>query len=158
MSVASRRFSFAFVIAAVVLASCVTRPRPTAPAPCVTEKTRELTIRWGTHDDSLQVIDVYRMNTRGEIFHYQGPMSTSIVDDYLLHVDQPEYCTAASSVNACFLKTQALNTGARKSRFVEYFNPSTDVYLRAVWNPDLQTFQSRDMRKEYDNLMKLVKQ
>jgi hypothetical protein len=57
-----------------------------------------------------------------------------------------------------FLKVQALNTPARKQRFIDYRNTRTDVYLRAVWNPDLQTFQSRDMRELYDELMKLATQ
>jgi len=155
MPIASRRLHIAFVILSCALAACTT-PRPTTLAPCVTEKTGQLTIRWGTQDDSLQVIDVYRMNTKGEIFHYSGPVTQNVMDEYLLHVDQSDYCSAAASVNACFLKTQALNTAARKGRFIEYFNPATDVYLRAAWNPDLQTFQSRDMRKEYDQLMNLV--
>lgn len=156
MPVATRRILIALVICAATLTACFTTPRPTASAPCVTDKTRELTIRWGTQDDSLNVIDVYRMNTKGEIFHYSGRVAETVPDEYLLHIDQTEYCASASSVNACFLKTQALSTGARKTRFVEYFNPATDVYLRAAWNPDLQTFQSRDMRKEYDQLMTLI--
>ncbi|MEY3385505.1 MAG: hypothetical protein RIR53_316 [Bacteroidota bacterium] len=155
MPFTSRRIHIAVVILSWVLVSCRT-PRPTTPAPCVTEKTNQLAIRWGTQDDSLRVIDVYRMNTKGEIFHYSGPITQNVVDEYLLHIDQSDYCASAASVNACFLKTQALNTAGRKGRFIEYFNPTTDVYLRAAWNPELQTFQSRDMRKEYDQLMSLV--
>lgn len=152
---ASRRILGQLIVVGLVLTSCVT-PRPETPAPCVTPSTSELVLRWGTEDDSLDVIDVYRMNTKGEIFHFDGPRTTPISDEYLLHIDQGVYCSSASSVNSCFLKTQALNSRGRKARFVEYYNPGTDVYLRAVWNPDLQTFQSRDMRKEYDQLMSLV--
>lgn len=139
----------------VLVVGCVT-PRPETPAPCVTAKMTGLELRWGTKDDSSQTVEVFRMNTKGEIFRYAGPRVNDPVDAYLLHIDQREYCSVASSVNACFLKTQALNSPGRKARFIEYYNPSTDVYLRAVWNPDLQTFQSRDMRKEYDQLMALV--
>ena len=154
---ASRRILFSLIACGVLLAACRT-PRPETVAPCVTKDTRDLVLRWGTEDDSLNVIEVYRLNTKGEVFFYKGPRKDSIADEYKLHIDQRDYCAAASSVNACFLKTQALNSRGRKGRFIEYFNPSTDVYLRAVWNPDLQTFQSRDMRKEYDQLMSILDQ
>ncbi len=153
---ASRRILGQLIVFGLAVTSCVT-PRPQTPAPCVTPSTSELVLRWGTEDDSLKTIDVYRMNTKGEIFYYNGTRTTPLNDEYLLHIDQRDYCSAASSVNSCFLKTQALNSRGRKARFIEYFNPSTDVYLRAVWNPELQTFQSRDMRKEYEQLMSLVK-
>ncbi|MBU3679251.1 MAG: hypothetical protein FGM32_06555 [Candidatus Kapabacteria bacterium] len=157
MPCASERILISLISCSVLLVACTT-PRPENVAPCVTKDTRDLVLRWGTEDDSLNVIEVYRLNTKGEVFYYKGPRKDTITDDYKLHIDQRDYCTTASSVNSCFLKTQALNSRGRKGRFIEYFNPSTDVYLRAVWNPDLQTFQSRDMRKEYEQLMSILDQ
>ncbi len=110
-------------------------------------------IRWGTEDDSLKTATRYSMNTKGEIFHYSGPMADTMLETYAMHVDASDYCEIASSVNTTFLKTQALGVRGKRARYIEYVNPHTDVYLRAMWNPDLSTFQSRDMRAEYARLM-----
>jgi len=66
------------------------------------------------------------------------------------------YCSRVQTLNTALLKTQALHSPGTLARFIEYANPASSVYLRAVWNPDLQTFQSRDMREQFDSLMTLV--
>ncbi len=138
-----------------VLAGCLSavRQRPTAPAPCVRENQRDIIIRWGTEDDSLKTLTRYSMNTKGEIFYYSGPITDTVAETYRTHLDAADYCDMASSVNTAFLKTQALSVRGKRARYIEYINPHTDVYLRAMWNPDLSTFQSRDMRVEYLRLM-----
>jgi hypothetical protein len=59
-------------------------------------------------------------------------------------------------VTTTFVKVQALHSPGTKARYIEYSNPQANVFLRAVWNPDLNTFQSRDMRAQFDSLMALV--
>lgn len=147
------------MVLATVLTSCLsaTRQRPTMPAPCVKETQREITIRWGTRDDSLMTMTQYTMNTKGEVFRYTGPLADTMTELYAMHVEPDEYCEMAASVNSAFLKTQALSVRGTRARYIEYMNPHTDVYLRAMWNPDLSTFQSRDMRAEYDRLMEYIK-
>ena len=130
-------------------------------APCISESLQQLVIRWGTIDDSLHTVEQYTMNSKGEIFIYKGPSVEDLrgqtpQEVYLTHIDPEMYCQELSSVNSTFLKTQALNVRGTKARYIERYNPSTDVFLRAVWNPDIKTFQSRDMREEYDRLMELV--
>jgi len=147
-----------FVIAAVVVLIGCGTPRPTAPHACVAPNQAELMIRWGTQDDSTGVLEQFSMNTKGEIFRYAGPIARRADGEYLHFVDGTTYCSMAKLTMNSFLKVQALNTPARKQRFIDYRNTRTDVYLRAVWNPDLQTFQSRDMRELYDELMKLSTQ
>lgn len=146
-------------VVAMAMSGCLSsvRERPTSPAPCVRESQQNILIRWGTQDDSLNVTTVYSLNTKGEIFSYSGPVADTMTESYLLHVEPTEYCDMASSVNTSFLKTQALSVRGMRARFIEYINPHTDVYLRAMWNPDLSTFQSRDMRTEYDYLMGYIK-
>ncbi|MCX6140336.1 MAG: hypothetical protein NTX15_05825 [Candidatus Kapabacteria bacterium] len=96
------------------------------------------------------------MNTKGEIFSYSGKLSERNQGDFSVAVDQGKYCSLAKDVSDCFLRTQALNVHGTRARYVEYRNTATDVYLRAVWNPDLETFQSRDMRELFDQLMTLI--
>lgn len=150
------------IIAVLTIAAALTgclsavRQRPTSPAPCVRETQRNIMIRWGTRDDSLLTTTQYAMNTKGEVFRYSGPLADTMLEQYVLHVEPSEYCEMASSVNSTFLKTQALAARGTRARYIEYINPHTDVYLRAMWNPDLTTFQSRDMRAEYDRLMEHI--
>ncbi len=154
---ASTRIVPVMIALVLITVGCGT-PRPTAPHPCVAQNQSELMIRWGTQDDSTNILEQFSMNTKGEIFRYFGPISGRGDGEYLHFVDASTYCSTAKNTMNAFLKVQALNTPARKQRFIDYRNTRTDVYLRAVWNPDLQTFQSRDMRELYDELMKLATQ
>lgn len=165
MPSSSRRASqiLILVASAALFTGCLgsVRTRPTKPAPCITESQKQLVIRWGTTDDSLRTTEQYTLNSKGEIFVYKGPLvedvsSLTQQEVYLTHIEQDLYCQELASVNSTFLKTQALNVRGTKARYIERINPTTDVFLRAVWNPDLKTFQSRDMREEYDRLMELV--
>lgn len=157
MFASTRRIPVVISSLVVIALGCGT-PRPTDPYACVAANQAELMIRWGTQDDSTNMLEQYSMNTKGEIFRYDGPPAVRIDGKFQLVVDEPTYCASAKTTMSAFLKIQALNTGARKQRFIDYRNTRTDVYLRAVWNPDLQTFQSRDMRELYDELMLLVTQ
>lgn len=131
-------------------------PRPESIAPCAQRAGTELVIRWGTENDSLNKAEVYSVSTKGEIFKHVGPIIGTDPTSYIGFADHETYCSVAGAVRDAFLKTQALNTRGTKARFIEYRNERTDVYLRAVWNPDLSTFQSRDMREQYDALMAIV--
>jgi hypothetical protein len=157
MSAASRRVSRWLILtgSVAVLTGCLsaTRQRPTTPAPCIRENQRDIVVRWGTEDDSLKTLTRFSVNTKGEVFRYSGPITDTISETYVTHLDASDYCDVAASVNTTFLKTQALSVRGKRARYIEYINPHTDVYLRAMWNPDLSTFQSRDMRAEYDRLM-----
>lgn len=152
---AARLLPFLMILTALVATSCGT-PRPNKAAPCVTERQVDLVIRWGTEHDSLGTVEQFTMNTKGEVFTFSGPTTERADGNYTLAVDQSKYCDLAKDVMSCFLKTQALNVRGTRARYIEYRNVRSDVYLRAVWNPDLETFQSRDMRELYDQLMMLI--
>ncbi|MBN9400827.1 MAG: hypothetical protein J0I17_11680 ['Candidatus Kapabacteria' thiocyanatum] len=152
------------VITCIVATTCAAwlggcgSSRPTTTAPCIGESLKELVIRWGTEHDSISTVEGYELTTKGEVFRFEGPKSAadSLPRTYLGFVDQAAYCEEAAATKDAFLKTQALNVRGIRGRFVEYVNPRTGVYLRVVWNPDLQTFQSRDFRAQYEALMQLV--
>ncbi|MBK6761560.1 MAG: hypothetical protein IPH85_09770 [Ignavibacteria bacterium] len=152
---AARLLPFLMILAALAATSCTT-PRPDKVAPCVTDRQVDLVIRWGTEHDSLGTVEQFTMNTKGELFTYRGSIAERADGGYSLAVEQSKYCDLAKDVMSCFLKTQALNVRGTRARYIEYRNVRSDVYLRAVWNPDLETFQSRDMRELYDQLMKLI--
>ncbi len=139
----------------VLLCACKT-PRPENPAPCVPQTQLERLLRWGTEHDSASTVEQYTMNSKGEIFYYHGPQDKRSDGEFLVAIDQTDYCSLSKHVTDAFLKTQALNVRGKRGRFIDFRNPRTDVYLRAVWNPDLNTFQSRDVREVYDELMKQI--
>lgn len=146
------------VVFCVLVGACAST-RPTVQAPCITPKTSDLIISWGTEDDSTRQRNGYMMNTYGEMYSITGTIGTSISDTlYLGYINPSLYCTTATEVRDAFLKTQALNVRGTRGRYMMYANPKSDVYLRAVWNPDLETFQSREMRLQYNALMQLLPQ
>ena len=127
-------------------------------APCLKESQHQLVIEWGTMENFEQMQGAgYRLTAERELFavrhrlnteHWERPALTVVSSD--VYVDVPR------EVNATFLKVQALHSPGERGRFISYSNPLTGVYLRAVWNPELKTFQSRDMRALFDRLMELV--
>lgn len=119
------------------------------PAPCVKPTQVDQVIEWGTVNE-----DAFTIDARGAIMQVEIDADTTMT----LHgwVSYEAYCDAASAVTDAFLKVQALHSPGQRARYIRYRNPSTGVYLQAVWNPDLQTFQSRDMRRLFDSLMELT--
>ena len=155
---ASRYSTVCSTIALVCFVGC-TSTRPSIVAPCITAKTQDLIVSWGTEHDSANVRVGYSINTKGEVFSVTGPLGTTTNDTlYLGFVDPKLYCEKATEVRDAFLKTQALNVRGKRGRYIVYTNAMNSVYLRAVWNPDLETFQSREMRLQYDALMQLLPQ
>ncbi len=148
------------IIAVVAVLGCKGLGSTPQIAGCVKENQRLLLIRWGTEDTLKQVL--YTLNTKGEVFRtvssYQGVGSTYVTTDStkITEISHDTFCSTVSEVQSSFLKTQALNTSGSHNRYIDIINPGTSVYLRAVWNPKLSTFQSRDMRSQYESLMELI--
>jgi hypothetical protein len=143
-------------LAVVAAAGCGGTSRPAASAPCITERSTHLLVRWGHEDDSLRTITYYEVNAKGEVTRYRGTTRDSVQSDYRGWIPHTAYCERIASTRSAFLQTQAMNARGVRARFMEYVNPNGDVFLRVVWNPDLQTFQSRFIRPEYDAFMQLL--
>lgn len=142
------------LIVGVVAAGCGTT-RPSTNAPCITDSMTGLMIRWGTEDETGNVV-AYQLNAKGELFDISAAKGKAADTSYVRFIDPTAYCERAAAVKDAFLQTQAMNVRGPRARFVEYVNPASTVYLRVVWNPDLSTFQSRYFRAEYDALMQHV--
>lgn len=98
----------------------------------------------------------YEMNAMGEVFDISAPSGIKAEPKYVTHLDPAVYCERMAAVNDAFLQTQAMNVRGDRARYMEYVNPTTDVFLRVTWNPDLETFQSRYFRSEFNAMMEYV--
>ena len=127
-------------------------------ATCLKESQEQLKIEWGTLDNYDRQEGLgYKLTAEREVLAVQHFINTERTLRPALRVlTNDEYCELAKEVNAIFLKVQALHSPGEKGRFIRYTNAPSGVYLRAVWNPELETFQSRDMRALYDKLMQLI--
>lgn len=121
-----------------LVCACSTVHRPSAYAPCISEQQRSLSVRWGEDDAANRQSFWYKLDARGQLFR-TSVRGTDTTDSYLTAIDHGIYCTAVADVSASFIKVQALHSGGTRSRYIEYANPATGVFLRAVWNPELQT-------------------
>ncbi len=126
-------------------------------APCIKENQKALVVRWGTRDDSAQTAVQYEMLATG-LVEQLSIVGTDTTRAELRALGHEQYCEITEQVTRTFVKVQALHSPGVRARFVEYVNAPASVFLRAVWNPDLTTFQSRDMRALYDSLMARVQQ
>lgn len=147
-----------FLLIGCPSARVVTQPDP-GKAPCLNDKQSSLTITWGDIADfSLGNWAGYTLKANTAVSRVAGSATEEASEQTVLldYVGHETYCETVERVNAYFLKVQALHSPGTKARFIQYANPTTGVYLRAVWNPELETFQSRDMRALFDELSKLV--
>lgn len=144
-----------FATALTFLSACRSAPIALQVAPCIKDNQQGLLIRWGTTDIEAQSIEGYSLDTRGALSQITGE-DADTTTEVIAAVPHYRYCAAVEQLTKIFVKVQALHSPGTKARYIEYINPRTNVFLRAVWNPDLTTFQSRDMRAQYDSLMKLV--
>ncbi|MCU0329544.1 MAG: hypothetical protein MUC47_01025 [Candidatus Kapabacteria bacterium] len=142
------------ILACIVVACGTTRP--IAPAPCLSPALHDLVIQWGTEDDSTRRIEAWELSSKGEVEALVGTHRDSLQRSYVGALASQDYCQRVDAIKAAYLQTQAMNVRGTRARFVSYSNASGNVYLRVVWNPDLQTFQSRVFRAEYDSLMALL--
>lgn len=138
------------LLAVPMLQGCLgTAQSAREPATCLKPTQVTQIIEWGTVSE-----EAYTLDARGELSQLQINPDTTITN--LGWINHKVYCETALSVTDAFLKVQALHSPGERARYIRYSNPTTGVYLQAVWNPDLQTFQSRDMRRLFDSLMQLV--
>ena len=148
-----------FIVAPLVLLmGCAVAPKAVESdtiAPCLAEKQQELLISWGAIAEGGVIEERYELSSMGNLYLImRSPAGED--SEFIAAVDASKYCKMVSIVNTTFLKTQALHSPGTQKRYIEYSNPTTGVSLRAIWNPELETFQSRDMRTRYVDLMKFV--
>ncbi len=144
------------LVVALGLWGCPSAQQIQDVAPCVKDTQQQLLVEWGTYEPYEAKTGLsFELTTRGELIKVVTNASGT-TRTHVAWVPHAQYCAMADDVNATFLKVQALHSPGTMGRFIRYSNPATRVYLQAVWNPELQTFQSRDMRRVYDELMRLV--
>jgi hypothetical protein len=125
---------------------------------CLNERTIHTVLRWGDyqersgvykgfelHASNLKLYRVYRQNQQSE-------MQRQIIDS----VNAPEICRHISTVINTFTDIQSLYSPGPVSRAVEYVNNQSGISKRAVWNPQFQTFGSKEFRAVYDSLLALI--
>ncbi len=143
------------VVCALIATGCKSTYSERGYAPCVKENQQQLLIRWGTLDNVTQMEEYYTLDARGTIQRF-SVKSADTARRSVAELPPDGFCNTATEVHRTFVKVQALNSPGTRARYIEYANPVTSVFLRAVWNPELNTFQSRDMRSLYETLMSLV--
>ncbi len=137
-----------------ITGGCKTAQTPS----CLTDKQKGLIIRWGDYDNEKKEFNGYLLNTDAEYFSVKGGGLIGKHDEELLGtIDSDNYCKLFHAIRKEFLATQTLNSPGDISRIIEFNNPTTNVILRAVWNPKFQTFGSKGFRKIYDQLQDILK-
>jgi hypothetical protein len=120
---------------------------------CISEKDKDVKIRWGEVFISQKVFDGYQLDTKAMLYRNSG-YTNSKTDDLILlgEVDPELYCTLLLRIRDEFLKVQALNAPGDTSRYVEYVDPANNISVRALWNPKFKTYLSEGFRGIYDSL------
>ncbi len=152
-----QRFSASIFAALAIFASCST-PEPVKKAACMNERTRETVIRWGDFNPKTGETKAYQITGIAERAKYLRETSSS---EQILKQVQPiapeEFCKYLTLTLRTFDTIQTLHApGSEQARYIEYTNTTTNSSARAIWNPNYQTYGSKEFRAVYDSLMTII--
>lgn len=125
---------------------------------CVSEKSKNLSLRWGDFLPKDNAFYGYEINAYGELYFYtKNQKNPDGKKEKISNLDPSEVCNKLKLVQEAIIKTQTLfSPGEKGARFVEYSNPDENMNMLAVWNPEFQTKGSKHFRELYDSLNSLV--
>lgn len=140
-----------------IIASCTT-PEPVKKSSCMNERTRETTIRWGDYNPKTGEMKAYQFTGSAIRSKYRRETTAS---EPVLSLEKPiapeDFCKYLTLTLWTFDTIQTLHApGAEQARFIEYSNLSSNSLARAIWNPNYQTYGSKEFRAVYDSLMTII--
>ncbi len=146
------------LIAIVVIIGCKTPPKPLPD--CISVKTKDMSVRWGEADKKNKTLKGFMMNGTGKIFSFNHHDSVAALT---FDIPQTEYielgllegkwfCEATNKIQNAILKTQVSNEPGDSTEFLEFSNPSANIFYRAQWVRKFKTKNSELFRKVYDSL------
>jgi len=150
-----KNFSIVLLFGFVVF-GCKTHPLPE----CITEKTMDLTIRWGENDKKNKLLKGFMINGTGQIFSFYYHDTTNkndlIVpkDKYkeIGYIDSKWFCEITNKIQKTILMTQVSNEPGELNEFLEFSNPSVHNFYRGQWVRKFKTANSSLFREVYDSL------
>lgn len=125
---------------------------------CLSEKSKNLTLRWGDFYPKENSFFGYEVNAYGELFLYQkNKKNPDGKKEKITNLEPSDVCNKFKLTQETILKTQTLfSPGETIARFVEFVNPDENTNMLAVWNPAFQTKGSKYFRELFDSLNTLV--
>lgn len=125
---------------------------------CVTKETKDVSIRWGELIKPANRIKGFLLLGDRQFFSYDLPYNeyTQRLSEKKLkalgYVDGKWFCNIAKSVQEAILKTQVSSEPGDTVQYIEFSNPSLNLFYREEWMPRFKTQNSLLMRKVYDSL------
>lgn len=119
---------------------------------CLSSSSKSIEISWGS----------FNLTTTDTI-HYIIKSNRKIVqikpkERVITKLDEQTFCKLLFRINEAFLKTQVINELGDTLEFMEYKNPTTGFYSRAIWNPKFRTKNSLLFRQLIDSINAYVNQ
>ncbi len=149
----NKSFKKLFITGAFLLSACTT---PVIPPPCVSPANDKVVIRWGMQNENFAPTNAYHLDAQANLFKITDDADGNSELKKLTVIDGNAYCRMSELVKDRFLKAQAVNVPNPESAFIEYANPHTGIYLRAVWIPKYADHTSQEFQQLYDSLQTFV--
>ncbi|MES2766624.1 MAG: hypothetical protein V4642_12190 [Bacteroidota bacterium] len=151
----NKSFKNLFICTALFLSACTA---PIIPPPCTSPANDRVVIRWGTQDENSGITKGYHLDAKADLFEIVDDETGNSMLNKLTTVDGNAYCRMSELVKARFLKAQTVNVPNHEAAFIEYANPYSGIYLRAVWIPKYAEHTGQQFQQLYDSLQTLVPQ
>ncbi|ROL57291.1 hypothetical protein D9V84_04680 [Bacteroidetes/Chlorobi group bacterium Naka2016] len=114
---------------------------------CISEKTKNLTIEWGTITKGERK-ERYVLHSDGILYKFVSPTKKIKVGN----LDERKFCRVLAQINETILKTQTINEVGDTLNYLTYTNPTLGMFIDAKWNPSFKTKNSIHFRALYDSL------
>jgi hypothetical protein len=115
-------------------------------------------ISWGELITETGEINGWSFDSKSMLYTYKKNRTGDITREKITRIPKDKYCSLLSQIKQNILQTQALNAPGELSRFVEYSNSSSNVFIRALWNAKYETVGSKGFRHLYDSLVSITRE
>lgn len=141
------------VLLSIMFSAC---SQPKLPE-CVKENERNIAICWGTLNNQTGQKNFYRLTGEAAIYYVEKDSSGEESVSKIKSISSSEFCEIRSKVQEIMVKKQSINFPADEQQFLEYRNPSKDVYYVSLWNAQFSNVGNKEFKEFYNKLNLLLK-
>jgi hypothetical protein len=146
--------SYLIITVVIIVIGCGSTPKPN----CITKHNLQMEIAWGTEYQKSETFMGYKLITDASVYKYWTDSADQKPQFKLIGNLMPEkYCEIVNQLQDIILRNQTLNVPADTVSYIEYKNPISNTFFRAVWNPKFHTKGNMEFYQLYDTLMVLAK-
>jgi hypothetical protein len=145
-----------FILILFTAVSCKHIPPP-KPS-CTKLFSEQVVMKWGTYITKTGEFHGYKINTKPELIReWYDTIKKKTIEKSIDYVDSVKYCNCISHFKNLIMKYQILNIPADTVNYLEYDDPSINMTVKFIWNPNNKTYANEEAANFVEELDELAK-